>query len=82
MSDYIKREDAMRSLCEYCAVRDTHICEKCEERSRIMDIPAADVVEVVRCVNCKYRNGYSYHCNTKPDNYFCAEGRRREDGDK
>ena len=52
-------------------------------------LPVADVVEVVRCKDCKYWGGatYGYICNawsgintknyTKPDD-FCSYGERKE----
>ena len=59
---------------------------------RVKDFPAADVVEVVRCRDCKYRSpkydepdGY-YSCELKllaiDLNGFCDDGERRTNGDK
>ena len=57
----------------------------------IEDAPAADVVEVVRCKDCKHgqRNNYGelrghYNCEydtdgpLKPPRFFCSFGERRE----
>lgn len=41
---------------------------------RIDEQPTADVVEVVRCKNCT-RQMICFHS----DDYFCADGERRED---
>lgn len=64
MSDYIKREDAVDQFALYLIERDED-----EKEGRIKEwqntytaeahhvselIPAADVVEVVRCKDCKY----------------------------
>ena len=50
------------------------------------DMPTADVVEVVRCKDCEYYqrdlmwgHGYCYGQKRKED-WFCADGRRRDDG--
>lgn len=46
--------------------------------------PAADVVEVVRCKDCKYRDdddfctGRGYPNVLAPDDGFCDKGERRE----
>lgn len=44
MSDYIKREDAIKALHD----------EPVRYIKAICDVPSADVVEVVRCKDCKY----------------------------
>ena len=51
MTEYIEREAVVKlreefwkDRCDYMAVRVTNI----------MNVPAADVVEVVRCKDCKY----------------------------
>ena len=60
-------------------------------RKIINNIPTADVVEVVRCKDCKYRkiefgwNGKRYKmcANTDyptDDDAYCSYGERREDG--
>lgn len=48
--------------------------------------PVADVVEVVRCKDCKYLNdGYCYYWDDEYgvpiyyDNGYCSNGKRRED---
>lgn len=38
--------------------------------------PAADVVEVVRCKDCKHRFNYGI-CAYRGDNWFCGYGERR-----
>lgn len=60
-------------------------------RKAIEQTPTADVVEVVRCKDCKYWGGetYGYICNawsgintknyTKPGE-FCSYGERKEQG--
>ena len=41
-------------------------------------IPAADVVEVVRCKDCKHRFNYDI-CAYRGDDWFCGYGERRSD---
>lgn len=48
MSDYIKREDAIKALTD-CPVQYV---------SRICNVPSADVVEVVRCKECKHHEDF------------------------
>ncbi len=50
MSDYIKREDAERLLRYYFLSALTED-ERVDELNRV---PSADVVEVVRCKDCKH----------------------------
>lgn len=45
MSEYIKREDVKYALNGACVLYDPETINK---------IPSADVVEVVRCKDCKY----------------------------
>lgn len=57
MSDYIKREDVIETVYKLrehfkCWDRDDDIAIK----NTLNAIPPADVVEVVRCKDCKYRD--------------------------
>ena len=49
MSEYIEREALMRNLKKFAPEQLTPLIE-----SLVQKQPAADVVEVVRCENCKY----------------------------
>ena len=73
MDDYIKRESAEWLICSECCIG---LCQKnmCRIINRLNEeIPAADVVDVVRCKDCKYKpysvdgkqTGFSVH---PPDN--------------
>ena len=90
MSDYIKREDAINAYCkacDYCNLTggegiDFNECPITEEFRKIQ---AADVVEVVRCKDCKwFHSGYCemyddlipFGCASRPE-WFCADGKRR-----
>lgn len=57
MDDYIRRGEALSEACKGCSI--DFPCEPCEPqdceiKARLQAIPAADVVEVVRCGQCKY----------------------------
>ena len=54
MSDYIKREDAER-LLRYDFLSALTEDERVDELNRI---PSADVVEVVRCKDCKHHEDF------------------------
>lgn len=70
----IDGEDAM---CDRCAIEGIKLC--------LRDMPAADVVEVVRCKDCQYweqATPNSGNCNraleiTAYANDFCSYGERR-----
>ena len=87
MSEYIEREALMRNLKQFAPEQLTPLIE-----SLIQKQPAADVVEVVRCKDCKYwqdnNGGYPHEeCkwseNETPDlDDFCSYGERKEGDDK
>ncbi len=58
MSDYIKREDAYREIME--CFKNSEMPEEWENGMHtagmivLQDVPSADVVEAVRCKDCKY----------------------------
>lgn len=57
MSDYIKREDAVRAVVDAKTGKDKTIDgtrQVTDCLRRIKAIPSADVVEVVRCKDCEY----------------------------
>ena len=45
--------------------------------SKIKDMPSADVVEVVRCKDCKKQNDCGLYVDSEPE-WFCADGERKE----
>lgn len=84
---YIKREDALRAVCEYCQQKGT--CNDtdgyCAEYVDIKDnIPAADVAPVVRCKDCLYGSengficGHAHGLQYAFPNAFCSNGTKRE----
>lgn len=102
--EYIEREALLEDLRESCQELKeiynglTYDVDKTACRAelgtfmecifRVEDFPAADVVEVVRCRDCKYRSlkydepDEYYSCELKllaiDLNGFCSEGKRRE----
>ena len=87
MTEYIKREALMRNLKHFAPEQLTPLIE-----SLVQKQPAEDVVEVVRCKDCKYwqdnNGGYPHEeCkwseNETPDlDDFCSYGERKEGDDK
>ena len=45
-----------------------------EIREAVETIPAADVVEVVRCGECIFRTSGYPSCQGRPKDWFCANG--------
>ena len=82
MGDFISREAALDMCDDDCDI------------IRIRNIPAADVVEVVRCRDCDsyYPSGCPDGYGTCiapelygvciPEDFFCKLGRRKENADK
>ena len=85
--DYIKREDAIRKICKdgvrlerQGTLELTMVEAKQRAVDLLSDIPAADVVEVVRCKDCKYWTGVE--CNERDidvvdDDEYCSYGKRK-----
>ena len=86
MDDYISREEAKRFFNQnFGSVSHAVIA------SRLLDeIPAADVVPVVRCRDCKHCDPENHHCDhhmgtaaplrRNPDD-FCSYGERKDGAD-
>ena len=89
MDEYIKREDALD------AVLFALVGTGCQTNAifAIRDIPAADVVEVVRCKDCKhwsyaqsinrhecniFNGAYNFIGYPTQENDFCSYGERKE----
>ena len=93
MSDYISRQAAIDETCKGCNIEfPNEGCEPsdCEIKKRLINIHAADVVEVVRCKDCKYRDttpdyniflggGCRWHESESPDDDdYCSYGERAD----
>ena len=80
MSEYIRREDAVDEL----QVKVFHdLTDEYYGTMQVLDeLPAADVVPVVRCDDCVYygsRRWCELHSSVFDDNAFCSYGERREE---
>ena len=85
MSEYIER-DKLGADFELCNKQNPRWTPQ-RVASLIARANAADVVEVVRCKECKHRNPENAHCDhpmgttlpvaRKPDD-FCSYGERKE----
>ena len=90
MSDYIKREDAIRQIVKTSAQNELDIPAIGTVIYILSEMDSADVVEVVRCRDCKYatydKSIDSYDCHFwsgDRDQYteandFCSYGERAE----
>ena len=86
--EYIEREHVVDAVLDvYCDTPDIDLsCEKFE--AAILKIPAADVVPVVRCKDCRLRGreecAMFYRCECgeqhtwETDNDFCSWAKRRD----
>lgn len=93
MSEYIKKEDAIKEIKEWATnLLDPRYIVREDAECALMDLPSADVVEVVRCKDCRFgewRSGIGYICGIRRlmDEHgidgegFCALG-AREDGEE
>lgn len=86
MNDYISRQDALNEMAEAECGLEYEKCTDCtcQYIGRIRDIPTADVVDVVRCKDCKWFNNIGCAIkivddSDKPkDNDYCSFGERTD----
>lgn len=69
MSDLIDRNELFLSVVAQQGVVDKSVMKRL-----VLQVPTVDAVSVVRCKNCR-KQLICYHS----DNYFCADGERREE---
>ena len=82
MSDLIRRDEALAGILNHYEVNN-------EIQNKEMDycfdmlnsLRAVDAVEVVRCGECWHRfaGHFGMMCIGRPNDFFCANGERRED---
>lgn len=86
MNEYISREAAIIGLAVTSLIPD-QINDAAEALNLV---PAADVVEVVRCRECKHRDPEDQKCDCghgivwqlpRGDDWFCADGERKDGAD-
>lgn len=91
--EYIERGAAIEFIEQYTPHFEGETTLRCV-KTALENVPAADVVEVVRCYQCKYAQGYKCavdpcyqhmkctrreHYTEGVDEYdFCSYGERRE----
>ena len=84
MTDYIKREDAIAEF-KTNGSATVYGIDKCKAIiSRLKLVPSADVIEVVRCKDCKHYCKWQMKCDRLhlvpiADNHYCSYGERREE---
>lgn len=84
MSDYIKREDAIRQIVKTSAQNELDIPAIGTVLYILSKMASADVVEVVRCKDCKWFNNIGCAIkiiddSDKPkDNDYCSFGERAD----
>ena len=96
MSRYIEKEKVISAVCFGCNQQfSDEPCEpsECSIRQAINSIPTADVVEVVRCLDCQWceqvegkNNVWSCYCRRFRHSRevdvrdYCSYGERKENG--
>lgn len=84
MSDYIKRTDALDIVADNNVTGEITLNRYDKIIDGIYKIPSADVVQVIRCKDCKHsRNDELWHMRwckgvTVKDEHFCADGERKD----
>ena len=94
--DLISREDVVREIVEWIQMATDNETDMAIKdflsflKERIISIPSAEAVKVVRCKDCEYWHSNTEFCGiwsclnvaqrTLPDDY-CSRGERREDGE-
>ena len=99
MNDYISRQAAIDGYCKADCGINYGVCEykDCFEIRFLKKLPSEDVVEVVRCRECKWQDkrpgvtdchnpvfgdGYAnYAPPCMREDDFCSRGERRTDGE-
>lgn len=88
---YITKESALSCFHDWIdRYGHEHTADEMVEYQRIEELPAADVVEVVRCKDCRYfYDGYDEKCCINhrgvvatDENGFCHHAERRADNGK
>ena len=86
MSDYIRREDALEIIDKLIEIHFDRKVVLAKVYSQVKDMPSADVVEVVRCGQCEYRDNENQFCYGRgfptqlvSEDGFCEKGKRRND---
>lgn len=84
MSDYIKREDAIRQIVKTSAQNELDIHAIGTVIYILSEMDSADVVEVVRCRDCKWwrpfndRMGHCGRGEMRHKDFYCQRGERAD----
>ena len=85
MDDLISRQAAIEALDKrFDSIPMEQTTEILLLRKDLRDLLSADVVPVVRCKECKFREnddfctGRGFPCQLVPDDGFCDKGERKE----
>lgn len=83
MMRYLRDEDIADAVCSV-KVHKGWMVDLTEVASAISAIPAADVVEAVRCRDCVYWRGENDYCKgigiDFSENGYCSFGERKDGG--
>ena len=94
MPEYIEREAALKELNKNSITKKITFADGVSIFDTIKNIPAADVVEVVRCKECEHSHWEQEPCHGKTEYYcpklkskvdthfYCALGKRKEGAEK
>ena len=82
MNDYISRDELLELYTFDGPINETGLVPLPVIRQNIMDMPIADVVEVVRCDNCVLHGNCitedAFHI-ARIDNPYCCAGKKVEE---
>jgi hypothetical protein len=84
VDEYIRQQDAIDDLHTQLMYRMGTDDMKRRLDDWVKTLPSADVVPVVRCKECKFREnddfctGRGFPCQLVPDDGFCDKGGRKE----
>ena len=78
MAEYIERKAANDWIVDMFYSEED---EGCKELVELFNkaIPAADVIQIVRCKNCRYQHACAFDAY---DDFYCASGKRKGGGAK
>lgn len=91
MSKYVKADMIVDRVCEGISCNECSFgtnedgMSECVLDKRIAELPTADVVEVVRCKDCKWYEGDGMYCANdiivQFDHFYCYNGERSKDNE-
>ena len=73
MDEYIDREEVLRALSKNSITRKITVVDDVSVYDTVKNIPAADVVEVVRCKDCAYYSDFDAYEGKRFNFHFCKK---------